>query len=214
MDILGLPLLRLLDLAGVAVFAVSGALAAGRKRLDLFGVCVIAVVTAIGGGTLRDLLLGRLPVFWVSDPIHLPVILAATAATVVYTRFYQPPVKFLLVADALGLALFAVSGAQIAESATSQAIVVVLMGAVTCTAGGVLRDVLCNEIPLVLQGGNLYATAALGGAAVYTAASSLGATPLTGTLLGMATVLALRLASIFFGLRLPIYELPESADRP
>lgn len=214
MNVLGLPLPRLLDLAGVAVFAVSGVLAAGRKRLDLFGVCVIAVVTAIGGGTLRDLLLGRLPVFWVSDPIHLPVILAATAATVLYTRFYQPPVKFLLVADALGLALFAVSGAQIAERATSQAIVVVLMGAVTCTAGGVLRDVLCNEIPLILQGGNLYATAALGGAAVYTAAHSLGASPLTGTLLGMATVLALRLATIFFGLRLPIYELQDPPDRP
>lgn len=211
MNVLGFPLLRLLDLAGVAVFAVSGALAAGRKRLDLFGVCVIAVVTAIGGGTLRDLLLGRLPVFWVSDPVQLPVIFAATAATVLYTRFYQPPVKFLLVADALGLALFAVSGAQIAESVTPQAIVVVVMGAVSCTAGGVLRDVLCNEIPLVLQGGTLYATAALGGAAVYTAAHAWGASPLAGTLLGMATVLALRLATIFFGIRLPNYELRDPA---
>lgn len=211
MSLLGLPLLRLLDLAGTAVFAVSGALAAGRKRLDLFGVAVIAVVTAIGGGTLRDLLLGRLPVFWVSDPVQLPVILAATAATVLYTRFYQPPVRSLLVADALGLALFAVSGAQIAQSVTSQALVVVLMGAVSCTAGGMLRDVLCNEIPLILQGGTLYATAALGGATVYTAAHALGASPLASTAAGVATVLALRFATIFFGVRLPIYELREPA---
>jgi uncharacterized membrane protein YeiH len=210
--VLGFPLLRVLDLTGVFVFAVSGALAAGRKRLDLFGVCVIAVVTAIGGGTLRDLLLGRLPVFWVSDPLQLPVILAATAATLLYTRAYQPPVKFLLVADALGLALFAVSGAQIAESVTHQAVVVVLMGALSCTAGGVVRDVLCNEIPLILQGGNLYATAALGGAAVYVLAHALGGSPSLATGAGMATVLALRLAAIFFGIRLPIYELAERQE--
>ena len=208
----GLPLLQWLDLAGVFVFAVSGALAAGRKRLDLFGVCVIAVVTAIGGGTLRDLLLGRLPVFWVSDPLQLPVILAATAATLLYTRAYQPPVKLLLVADALGLALFAVSGAQIAESVTKQAVVVVLMGALSCTAGGVMRDVLCNEIPLVLQGGNLYATAALGGAAVYVLTHALGGSPSLATGAGMVTVLALRLATIFFGIRLPIYELAEREE--
>lgn len=210
MTLLGFPLLRWLDLAGVAVFAVSGALAAGRKRLDLLGVSVIAVVTAIGGGTLRDLLLGRLPVFWVKDPVLLPVILTATAATLVYTRFRQPPLRFLLLADALGLALFAVSGAQIAAGVTDQTIVVVLMGAVSCTAGGVLRDVLCNEIPLVLQGGSLYATAALGGAAVYLLAHSLGANPTWSSAAGMATVLALRLATILWGVKLPSYELPEA----
>jgi uncharacterized membrane protein YeiH len=93
-----------LGMLGVGVFAASGALAAGRKNFDLFGVVVIAVVTAVGGGTLRDLLLDRLPIFWVEDPTHLTVILVATALTLAYVRFRQPPRASLAVADALGLA--------------------------------------------------------------------------------------------------------------
>jgi uncharacterized membrane protein YeiH len=140
-------ILYLLELIGVAVFAVSGALAAGRKRLDLLGVLLIATVTAIGGGTLRDLLLNRHPVFWIKDPTYLPVILAAAALTVVSSRFRPPPRTSLLIADAFGLALFTISGAQIAEARGLPAIIVVVMGAITGTAGGVLRDVLCGEIP-------------------------------------------------------------------
>ena len=102
-------ILYLLDLAGVAVFAVSGALAAGRKRFDLLGVAVIAIVTAIGGGTTRDILLNRHPVFWIKDPTYLLVILAAAALTVLYARFQEPPRTSLLIADALGLALFTIS---------------------------------------------------------------------------------------------------------
>ena len=104
-------ILHLLDLVGVGVFAISGALAAGRNRLDLFGVVVIALVTAIGGGTIRDVLLNRYPIFWIANPSYLIVILAATALTIVWVRVRQPPLAALLVADALGLALFAISGA-------------------------------------------------------------------------------------------------------
>lgn len=204
-----MSLLAALDLLGVAVFAVSGALAAGRKRLDLFGVFVLAVVTAIGGGTLRDLLLGR-PVFWVGAPVYLPVIFAAAAGTVVYTRFQKPPSNLLLIADALGLALFSVSGAQIAETFSASFFVVTLMGALSGTAGGAVRDVLCNEIPLVLRGGSLYATAALGGAAVFHLLHRAGAPPELAAGLGMLTAAALRFASIFLGLKLPSYELPET----
>src|SRR5918998_745786 len=103
-----------MDLLGVAVFAVSGALAAGRKSLDLLGVLVIAVVTAIGGGTIRDLLLNRHPIFWIADPTYLVVICIAAALTIVYVRLRAPPGNSLLVADALGLALFTITGAQIA----------------------------------------------------------------------------------------------------
>ena len=202
-------LLRFSDLVGVGVFAVSGALAAGRKRLDLFGALVIAVVTAIGGGTLRDLLLGRLPVFWVGDAIYLPIILGSTALTVLYTRFRHPPERMLFLADALGLSLFAISGAEIAQSVTGSPFVVILMGVVSGVAGGVVRDVLCNEIPLILRSGHLYATAALGGTSVYFAVQALGAPHRLAAILGMSTVLTLRLASIFFGLSLPVYELPE-----
>ena len=110
-------LLRVLDLIGVAVFAISGALAAGRKGLDLIGVVVLALVTAIGGGTIRDVLLDRHPIFWLADPAYPLVITAAALATVVYARTWRPPESALLVADALGLALFSVAGAQIAERA-------------------------------------------------------------------------------------------------
>src|SRR3954470_8047362 len=108
-------ILTLLSLVGVAVFAASGALAAGRKHFDLLGVAVIALVTSVGGGTLRDLLLDRHPIFWVSDPTHLTVILVAAGLTLAYVRFSKPPRASLAVADALGLALFSVSGAQVAE---------------------------------------------------------------------------------------------------
>src|SRR5262245_62121102 len=109
-------ILYLLDLCGVAVFAVSGAIGAGRKRFDLLGVVLIATVTAIGGGTIRDVLLNRHPVFWIEDPTYLPVILAAAALTLVYARYRPPPRTSLLVADALGLALFTISGSQVAET--------------------------------------------------------------------------------------------------
>jgi hypothetical protein len=107
--------LHVLSLLGVAVFAASGALSAGRKRFDLVGVFVLAVVTAVGGGTLRDLLLDRHPVFWIRETAHVWTALAAAALTVVYVRFRRPPWAALLVADALGLALFTILGAQVAE---------------------------------------------------------------------------------------------------
>jgi uncharacterized membrane protein YeiH len=131
-------IVRFLELLGVAVFAVSGALVAGRKKLDLLGVVIIAAVTAIGGGTIRDLLLDRHPVFWVADPIYLYIILLSAAVTIVYVRRFRPPERLLLVADALGLALFSISGAQIAERAGLQGIAVVLMGTLTGSAGGMI----------------------------------------------------------------------------
>jgi uncharacterized membrane protein YeiH len=202
-------ILYLLELIGVAVFAVSGALAAGRKRLDLLGVLLIATVTAIGGGTLRDLLLNRHPVFWIEDPTYLPVILAAAALTVVSSRFRPPPRTSLLIADAFGLALFTISGAQIAEARGLPAIIVVVMGAITGTAGGVLRDVLCGEIPLLLRQTDLYATTAILGVIVYLAAEAAGLSVPQASLLGMATVAGLRIAAIVWGLRLPVFRLPE-----
>src|SRR5262249_21200175 len=154
--------LYVFDLAGVAVFAISGVLAAGRKQLDWVGVLVIATLTAIGGGTVRDVLLDRHPIFWIADPTYLFVICGATIATLAYVRVRPPPGNALLFADALGLALFAVSGAQIAEAQGLAPLIVVLMGTITGVAGGVLRDVLCAEIPLILRR-DVYATAAVAG---------------------------------------------------
>src|ERR1700722_18404539 len=148
--------LFILSMLGVAVFAASGALAAGRKNFDLLGVVVIALVTAVGGGTLRDLLLDRHPIFWVKDPSHLTVILASAALTLAYVRFRKPPLAALAVADAFGLALFTISGAEVAEAQGLPWLTVIVMGTVTGSAGGVLRDVLNREVPLLSRQADLF----------------------------------------------------------
>jgi uncharacterized membrane protein YeiH len=200
--------LYVLDLLGVAVFAVSGVLAAGRKSLDLLGVLVIATLTAIGGGTIRDLLLDRHPIFWISQPTYLVVISVAAALTIIYVRVRRPPGDALLYADALGLALFTIAGAQIAEAAGLSPIIVVLMATITGVAGGVLRDVLCAEIPLILRR-DIYATAAIVGASAYLLAGKLGAPRPWASGLGMAAVASLRVVAIVRGLALPTFRLPE-----
>jgi uncharacterized membrane protein YeiH len=201
-------LLRLTDLLGVAVFAVSGALAAGRKRLDLLGVVVIATVTAIGGGTTRDVLLDRHPVFWVADPGYLVVITLAALGTVAWSRRYRVPGDALAIADALGLAFFVIGGAQIAEALALPAISIIVMGVITGTFGGLVRDVLTNEIPLILRPGELYATTAIVGVACYLLLALALPRPMAAAG-GMVTIVLLRLASILWGLRLPVFELRE-----
>ena len=197
-------MLHVLQLIGAAVFAASGALAAGRRRMDVLGVVVIAVVTAIGGGTIRDLLLDRHPVFWVADPAPLVVSVLAAVATMVVGAWRRMPGDALEVADALGLALFTILGAQIAEREGAHAVVVVLMGTMTGVAGGVLRDVLSAEVPLILREGRLYATAAIAGTVLYQLLEAAGVPRLAAALTGMAAIAALRLAAIFHGLKLPV----------
>lgn len=203
-----MSLLAILDLAGVAVFAVSGALAAGRKSLDLLGVVVIAMVTSIGGGTLRDLLLDR-PIFWLGDASYLTLIVIASLSTVVLVRFTRVPENALQIADALGLALFAISGAQIAEQLQLPGIVVVAMATITGVFGGVLRDVLCAEIPMVLRKGHIYATAVIAGATLYVLLQDAGVARTLAAGAGMFTIAALRLAAIWFDLMLPVFSLKD-----
>jgi uncharacterized membrane protein YeiH len=204
-----MTLVRVLDLLGIGVFAVSGALAAGRKRLDLLGVFVLASVTAIGGGTIRDLLLARHPLVWLTDATYLGVIVVAVAVTFAYVRWRRPPLASLLVADALGLALFSVAGAQIAESAGLPAVAVVVLGTVTGVGGGVIRDVLSAEIPFVLRRGNLYASTVIVGIAAYLALESVGVPRQTASLTGMALIAAVRFAAIRWELALPVFEVNE-----
>jgi uncharacterized membrane protein YeiH len=196
-----------LDLAGVAVFAVSGVLAAGRKGLDWLGVLVIATLTAIGGGTVRDLLLDRHPIFWIVQPTYLIVIGIAAVLTLLYVRARPAPGNALAFADALGLALFTIAGAQIAQGAALTPIIVVLMATITGVAGGVLRDVLCAEIPLILRR-DIYATASIAGASLYLVLEASGVSRPWASGLGMTTVVALRVFAIRRGLRLPTFTLP------
>lgn len=203
----------ILELVGVAVFAVSGVLAAGRKRLDVLGGAVIAVVTAIGGGTLRDVLLDRHPIFWIADPTYLWVILAATAVTLGYVRFWIASRRALLIADALGLAFFTIGGVEIARLAGRSDLIALLMGTITGVAGGALRDVLLGEIPLIFRPGRLYATAAIVGAGLYLLLTGRGVPKEAAGLAAMGAIVCLRLAAIFWGLELPVVELPEEEAR-
>jgi uncharacterized membrane protein YeiH len=204
-----MSLLFVLNLLGAAVFAVSGVLAAGRKSLDLLGVMVVAIVTAIGGGTLRDLLLDRHPIFWFHETEHLLVIVAASVATLVYLRYRRPPDRSLLIADALGLALFTIGGTQVAVAAELPGVIAIIMGVITGVAGGVVRDILTAEIPLILRRGHLYATASITGATLYLLLASTPMPRPLPALIGMSSVVLLRFASILWGLRLPVFALTE-----
>ncbi len=198
--------LYVLDLLGVAVFALSGALAAGRAGLDLLGVVVIASVTAIGGGTLRDLLMNRHPLFWIRDPRYLFVIIATALVTVLYVRQFPPPLGTLLVADAFGLALFAICGAELALEANMPRVVVVLMGTMTGVGGGVIRDVLTAQVPLLLRK-DIYASAAIAGIVMYLILKAWGAKRSVAFMTGLVAVVAIRLLAIRYSWQLPAFEL-------
>lgn len=203
-----IQLLYLFDLFGVAVFSVSGALAAGRKSLDLLGVVVIAVVTAVGGGTTRDLLLDRHPIFWIADPTYLFVIIVSAVITIWYSRYYNPPEKALLLADALGLAVFTILGANITQEIVTNGVIVVIMAAITGTVGGLIRDVLSNEIPMIMRR-DIYATSSLAGGTVYLLLQLTHLSATLNIILGMLVVIGLRLAAIQWKLHLPRFRLEE-----
>jgi uncharacterized membrane protein YeiH len=188
-------LLYVLELIGVSVFAISGALAAGRKQLDLVGVVVLALVTAVGGGTIRDVLVDRHPILWLADPAYIVVIVASAFATM---------------ADALGLAAFSVAGAQIAQRSGLNPVSGVALGMITGSFGGVLRDVLTAEIPLLFRQGALYASAAIAGTSVYFVLDAVGVPRQAATLVGMAVVAIVRFASIWWELKLPVFTLEQS----
>ncbi len=201
--------LYVLDLFGTAVFAVSGALAAGRRRMDLFGALVVAAVTAVGGGTIRDLILDRHPVFWIQDLRYLAVIAGAGGLTFAYTSVFRPPRQSLEVADAFGLAVFSVVGARVALGVGAPPVVVVIMSAVTATVGGMVRDVLCDETPLILRE-EIYATAALSGGVLYLGlrAAALPEAAVAG--LTIVAVSAVRLAALRWGVHLPSFRAEEA----
>jgi uncharacterized membrane protein YeiH len=200
-------MLFVLDLLGVAVFAISGALAAMRLGLDLFGVIVLAAVTAIGGGTLRDVLTDRHPVFWIADPRCLYVILGAVAVAVLGASILSNERTPFLIADALGLGLFAISGAQTIEASNPPWIVTILMGTMTGVAGGVVRDILSGIVPMLLRR-DIYATAAIAGVFLYLLLQKLGLQRTWASVAAMLFIVVLRLASVAFDWQLPVFTLP------
>lgn len=206
-------LLRWIDPLAIAVFAASGALEASRKRLDAVGFVLIAIVTGFGGGTVRDLLLGRTPVFW----LKAPGLLAVCAVVGVFVFFFAHRIesrfRALLWADAVGLALYAVVGAETALAAGVDPWAAVLLGTVTATFGGILRDILCNELPLILRK-EIYATAAAAGAAVFVLMDSMGAARVVAMISGACLAFAIRAVAIRQGWSLPPYRPRPAHDYP
>lgn len=205
-------LLLALTWLAVAVLAVAGALTASRKQLDPVGFMLVACLCAFGGGTVRDVILNQ-PVFWLTVPEM--VALAAGLAIVVFFTAHRIERRFvaLLWADAVGLGLFAVLGAEAAQRAGVDAWVAILMGTITATAGGILRDIVCAEVPLVLRR-EIYATAAAMGAAVFILAQGAGAGRTLAVSLGIAVGFGARAAAILGGWSLPTYRARPGRDYP
>lgn len=200
-------LIYLLDLAGTAVFASSGAIMAARLRMDPFGMMVLAALPAVGGGTLRDLILGARPVFWVADPNYLFVIMATALATMMFVNHLNRiPEKLLLVLDALGLALFCIVGARKSLQFEPSWTIAVVMGVMTGVAGGMMRDIVCRQIPMILRK-EIYATACIGGCSAYVLLLHFGADDALAMGMGMTATALLRLAAIQWQLQLPAFHL-------
>ena len=191
----------------VCVSAISGVLAARGKRVDLFGVLVLALVTSFGGGTVRDLLVGDLPVVWIREPSLLLNATVTTFVTFFVRRVRELPNGFLLVADAFALALFTIVGTRKGVAMNFAPPVAVLLGVVTGVAGGILRDVLTGEVPMVFRPQiYLYATAALAGAVAFVLLLRVWPNQSAVTVVCTALILALRLTGIRLKLSLPILE--------
>ncbi|HBD91173.1 MAG: hypothetical protein A2092_17685 [Rhodobacteraceae bacterium GWE1_64_9] len=198
-----MTLISALDLASVAVFALTGALVASRSQLDIVGFIFIACLTAVGGGTLRDVLINRDTVFWIGNPAVLAV--AAGAAVVVFFAAHRLESRYraLVWLDACALAVAVPAGVGVAMGAGLGWPIVIVMGMITGCMGGLMRDVVCNEVPLVLKQGEIYVTAAFAGAVVAVIFTALG---LDGGLIGCAAVtFLLRAGSLGFGWKLPVY---------
>jgi uncharacterized membrane protein YeiH len=195
------------DLCGTAVFALSGALAAKKYRMDVFGVVVLASVTAVGGGSIRDALLGTTPVFWIRDPNYIIVILATIMAFILLVRkTHRLPALTLPVADAFGLALFTIIGAEKALLLGLSGIVAVIMGLLTGVGGGIIRDLLCRQVPMVLRT-EIYATASILGGIGYTLSLQAGMDSMAALAIAMLSTLTIRLSAIRWHLSLPVFDL-------
>lgn len=191
--------------AAVVVVAATGALAATRRRMDLFGAITLAVVTAIGGGTLRDLLIGQAPVFWVHD--QLPLWIAAATGIIIFALGHSVSLRpsVLLIPDAIGLALFTWVGCQKTFLLGLSSTAVIMMGIITGIAGGIIRDVLSDNVPGIFIKGELYATASFAGSLAFVISQRLDMSESFTAIICVALVLIIRLSAIRWKIALPVY---------
>lgn len=203
-----------IEICATLAFALSGLLEAARKRLDAVGVCVVAGLAAFGGGTLRDVLLDRRPFVWVTHSEWLWGVLAVCVAAMVFlrARHFKPTEQAMQWPDALGLGLFSASGTQLALAQDLPGIVAVFMGVITATFGGVLRDVVCNEIPTALRDHRPYAICAFVGGWVLVLAQQAGAPDGVSLVLAAVTATGLRVVALVTGFRLREWSSGDGPD--
>jgi len=193
-----------LDWFGVAVFAVTGALVASRKQMDIFGFALLATVTGIGGGSVRDLLLGQLPVFWVKQPAYVAICVAVSAVVFFTAHIPESRYRLLMWLDAVGLAFFCVVGAGKGLEAGAGPFIAVVMAVITASFGGIIRDVIGGESPFLLRK-EIYVTAALAGAVVFVGGHALGIPDAVSAIAGFAICFVIRGFGLRYGLALPTY---------
>lgn len=195
-----------LTIIAVAVTAMSAVLIAGKHRFDLFGASIIALATALGGGSLRDMLLNK-DVFWIENQLFLVVALIAAAISFFYARFNTYSLKLFLIPDAMGLATFSIAGTITALSIDAPWLVASFMGVITGVAGGIIRDMMCNEIPVVFKS-TLYATVSWLGGLFFIGLIEFLDTSIAAAIAG-STIFLIRLAAIKWDLGLPVFKTKE-----
>ncbi|MDR2926658.1 MAG: trimeric intracellular cation channel family protein [Cytophagaceae bacterium] len=201
-------LIVLLDYVGTLVFAISGVLTAAEKKLDYFGVAVIGVVTAVGGGTTRDLLLGVTPVTWLSTPIYLYTIIGGVIIAIVFRKQLVHVRRTLFLFDTIGIGVFTIIGLEKALMLGVHPAVAVLMGMTTAVVGGIIRDILINDVPLIFKR-EIYATACIAGALVYLLLRYLNFNSDLNQLLTALAIIFIRVFSIKYNWQMPLLILPK-----
>jgi len=205
-------ILHYIFLMGISVEAVSGAIAAGRKRMDFFGVMFIGCITGLGGGTVRDMLFNTHPISWVAHPHYLLYTSGAALLTICIPAQLTRATKLLLVLDGLGLAAFTIIGTQRLLIYGMPEVVAIMGGLITGISGGMLRDILCNDIPVVLRG-ELYAVIALGGAVLYVSLEHFQVTHNWNVLITVLAIFVVRLIAIWRNIEVPKFDYAESSMR-
>lgn len=195
-------LYQTIDILGTVAFAISGVLVAMEKRLDLFGVLIIAFVTAIGGGTLRDLLIGNTPVGWMTDITYMITIFITVVFTIIFVKQLKYVRRSLFLFDTIGIGLYTMVGVEKGLQAELLPVVCIALGTMTACFGGVLRDILCNEIPVIFRK-EIYATACILGGASYFLFTGLSIRENYAYIAAILVVIVLRTLAVLFGIRLP-----------
>ncbi len=200
-----------LDILGTAAFAISGALSAMNRKLDLFGIFIIAFVTAIGGGTIRDILIGNTPVSWMQNTTSLYLISAVTTLSIIFRNKLDYLKKSLFLFDTIGLGIFTIIGVEIGIQAGLEPIICIALGTMTGCFGGVVRDILCNEIPVIFRK-EIYATASIAGGICFLSLYNAKIDQNIIYVLTALLIIIIRLIVVTYKISLPLFSVATKND--